>query len=137
MRTRGLIAGVLGAIAIGMSGCGTGGDSIPTDPPVEMKARLISDDKSKAYDIASCDRANRDSLIAGGTDQVSELLMIIIEDGEGQVKLVNRGETPLLEGTVTSYLMGDDAMFTIEGTYPRDGSEDSFRIWGNCNPKES
>jgi hypothetical protein len=118
-----------------VAGCGLGSDDIPTTPPTEMKARLIADGDSKAYDIGHCDRANSASLVAGATDQVSELLSILVSDGEGRVLLANSSETPLLEGTVASYVMGDDNFFTIEGTYERDGAEEPFSVWGNCNSK--
>jgi hypothetical protein len=133
MRSDGKWPALIGAMAFLVAGCGLGSDGVPTAPPTEMKARLIADGDSKAYDIAHCDIANSASLVAGATDQVSELLSILVSEGEGSVILANSSETPVLEGTVMSYVMGDDNLFTIEGTYLRDGAEAPFSVWGNCN----
>lgn len=131
---RALTAACVAAL-LPLSGCTSDDPGVPDTPPTEMKARLIQDGDSKTYDMTACAMTGEQSLTAYATDQVSELMVINIENGSGAVSLLNGADTPPIEGTTTNYAPEPDGMFTIDGVYPRDGEEATFTIWGNCNPE--
>lgn len=121
------------ALVLPLSAC-TGDDgNIPDTPPTEMKARVIQGGDSKTYDLTACAMIDEQSLTAYGTDHVLDFLVMNIEDGSGDITVLNGTETPSLQGTTTSYAPESDGLFTVEGVDSREG-EETFQVWGNCNP---
>jgi hypothetical protein len=100
-----------------------------------MTAQLTRAGETATYDLVDCFADGEQSLVALGTGPSGELLTVNIAEGSGSVAVLDLSEEPLLTGTVATYSMGEDMLFTIDGTYQRDGSENEFGMWGNCNPE--
>jgi hypothetical protein len=114
------------------AGACTSDEPAPAGPPAQMTARLSTEAQQKTYTLTACSAQGEATLIAYGTDKVNELLVINVTDGAGDVSLLDATETPAIEGTVDSYTFDDAQLFTIQGTYPKDGEQLPFEVWGNC-----
>ncbi len=100
-----------------------------------MTAQLTRAGETATYDLVDCFPDADLSLVALGTDPSGELLTINIAEGSGSVAVLDLSEEPLMAGTVGDYAMGADLLFTIDGTYERDGGQLPFEVWGNCSAK--
>jgi hypothetical protein len=121
------------AVLMALPGCTSDDEGDPDTPPTEMQARLIQGEDSKTYDMTACAMTGEQSLTVYATDGESELLVVTIVNGAGDVSLLDGTPTPAIEGTATAYTPDPDGMFMVDGVHLRDGEELSFSVWGNCN----